>query len=142
MKSDISLEIRIPNQTRYLGLIGRIGEDVAKVLDFYDGDREMLAGQINTVLTEALVNAITHANAADPAKEVIVRLTVTGRVLAIQVFDSGEGFDLNRVTEHFSEQGLLDEKGRGLSIIRNLMDSVVYRKADGGNVLEMKKSLG
>lgn len=142
VKNDISLEICIPNQTRYLALIGKIGEDMAKVLDCYDGDRERLAGQINTVLTEALVNAIKHANAADPTKEVIVRISISDRELTILVFDSGEGFDMNKVPAPSLEADLLDETGRGLFIIRSLMDSVVYRKANGGNVLEMKKSLG
>ena len=142
MKSDISLEICIPNQTRYLALIGKIGEDMAKVLDYYDGDRERLASQINTVLTEALVNAIKHANGADPDKEVIVRINITDRELAIRVFDSGEGFDLNRVSDPSFEPDIMDENGRGLFIIRSMMDSVVYRKENGGNVLEMRKLLG
>jgi len=142
VKSDISLEICIPNQTRYLALIGKIGEDMAKVLDYYDGDRERLASQINTVLTEALVNAIKHANGADPDKEVIVRINITDRELAIRVFDSGEGFDLNRVSDPSFEPDIMDENGRGLFIIRSMMDSVVYRKENGGNVLEMRKLLG
>ena len=142
MKNNIALEICVPNQTRYLAMIGRIGEDMAKVVDYYDGDRESLGSQINTVLTEALVNAIEHANAADPTKEIIVRINISDRELAILVFDSGEGFDLNMVSDPSFEPDLMDENGRGLFIIRSLMDSVVYRKADGGNVLEMRKSLG
>jgi serine/threonine-protein kinase RsbW len=141
MKNDIVLEIKIPNQTRYLSLIGKIGEHMAKVLDHYDGDLESLAGQINTVLTEALANAIIHANADDPTKEVLVRINVSDRELAIRVFDSGEGFDLNEVAGPCSDSDGLDEKGRGIFIIKSLMDSVVYKKTNDGNVLEMRKSL-
>jgi serine/threonine-protein kinase RsbW len=142
MKNDIALEITIPNETRYLSLIGKIGENVATGLDHYEGDRENLADQINTVLTEALANAIEHANIADPAKEVVVRINISDKELAIRVFDNGQGFDLNRVSVPSFDLDLLDEKGRGLFIIRSLMDSVVYKKTNGGNVLEMKKSLG
>mgnify|MGYP001612972128 FL=1 len=142
MKNDIALEITIPNQTRYLGLIGRIGENMAKELDRYEGDRESLAGQINMVLTEALVNAIKHANAADPTKEILVRINISDKELAIRVFDSGQGFDLNTVPSPCFNPDTPDEKGRGLFIIRSLMDSVEYKKTTEGNVLEMKKSLG
>lgn len=141
MKDDIALEISIPNQTRYLSLIGRIGENIAQGLVQYDGDRENLAGQINIVLTEALVNAIKHANAADPDTEILVRITISDRELAIRVFDSGQGFDLDSVPSPCFDPDIPDEKGRGLFIIRSLMDSVVYKKANGRNVLEMKKAL-
>lgn len=141
MKNDIVLEIKIPNQTRYLRLIGKIGEDMAKVLDHYEGDLESLARQINIVLTEALANAIIHANADDPSKEVLVRINISDKELAIRVFDSGEGFDLNEVPGPGSDSDVLDDKGRGIFIIRSLMDSVVYKKANGGNVLEMRKAL-
>ncbi len=53
-KKEIEVDIKVPNQTRYLSLIGRIGEDIAKELDTYDGDRETLAYHINLVLTEAM----------------------------------------------------------------------------------------
>ncbi|MBI5485657.1 MAG: ATP-binding protein [Deltaproteobacteria bacterium] len=141
MKNSVALEITIPNQTRYLSLIGKIGENMAQGLANYNGDRERLASQINTVLTEALVNAIRHANSADPSKEILVRINMSDKELAIRVFDSGKGFDLNNVPGPCFNQDILDEKGRGLFIIRSLMDSVVYKKANGGNVLEMKKSL-
>jgi serine/threonine-protein kinase RsbW len=35
----------------------------------------------------------------------------------------------------------LDDHGRGVYIIRSLMDKVTYRKFKGGHVLEMVKSL-
>ena len=50
----IQVDIIVPNQTRYLSLIGKIGEDIAKELYRYSGDRETLAYHINLVLTEAM----------------------------------------------------------------------------------------
>ena len=32
-KNELEVDIKVPNQTRYLSLIGRIGEDIAKELD-------------------------------------------------------------------------------------------------------------
>ena len=141
MKNHIDIQITVPNQTRYLSLIGRIGENMARELDSFPGDRVTLGHHINMVLTEALVNAIKHANATDPDKDVQIRINVSDKELVIRVYDNGQGFDLDLVPNNGCPDPL-NEKGRGIYIIRSLMDSVVYKKANGGNVLEMKKALG
>ena len=59
--SIIQVDVIIPTQTKYLDLIGSIGEHIAKELDDFSGDREALAYHLNLVLTEATTNAIKHA---------------------------------------------------------------------------------
>lgn len=138
-KNEIEVDIKVPNQTRYLSLIGRIGEDIAKELGRYSGDREMLSYHINLVLTEAMVNAIKYANADDPDKMVHIFINITDNDLLIRVFDNGQGFDINSVPPPDFEK--LEDRGRGIFIIKSLMDSVNYSKVNGGNVLEMSKKL-
>ena len=53
----LAVDIKVPNQTRYLCLIGHIGENIARTLKHYGGDREKLAYDLNLVLTEAMANA-------------------------------------------------------------------------------------
>jgi serine/threonine-protein kinase RsbW len=138
--TQIELQIKVPNQTRYLSLIGRISEELAKQLQNYNGDREALANHINVVLTEALVNAIRHANGNDPDEEVEIRITVTDEELVLQVFDHGRGFNLENISSTAEDsQNELEDHGRGLYIMRSLMDSVEYYPVEGGNVLEMRK---
>ncbi len=139
MKDKLEVDIRVPNQTRYLSLIGRIGEDIARTLSRYSGDREELAYHINLVLTEAMANAIRHANEDDPSKEVHIAINLVDRILNIKVFDQGQGFDISTLSEPDYEQ--LTDHGRGIYIIRTLMDEVTYVPCDGGNVLEMSKRL-
>ncbi|MBT0662749.1 ATP-binding protein [Geobacter pelophilus] len=136
----IQVDIKVPNQTRYLSLIGKIGEDIANELYRYSGDRETLAYHINLVLTEAMANAIRHANASDPDKVVRVVIFFAADELVIQVHDSGQGFDINNIPTPNSEN-VLEDRGRGISLIRSLMDSVCYRSMADGNVLEMTKKL-
>lgn len=138
-KREIEVDIKVPNQTRYLSLIGRIGEDIAKELDKYSGDRETLAYHINLVLTEAMVNAIKHANAGDPDKTVHIFINITDDELFIKVYDNGQGFDINAIPPPNFTQ--LEDRGRGIFLIKSLMDSVSYRKVCDGNVLEMRKRL-
>jgi serine/threonine-protein kinase RsbW len=135
----LEVDIKVPNQTRYLSLIGRIGEDIAKELDRYAGDRETLAHHINLVLTEAMANAIRYAGTEAPNELVHICITICAREILIRVYDHGQGFDINAIPPpNFDE---LEDRGRGIFIIRSLMDSVRYKKLPDGNVLEMAKKL-
>jgi serine/threonine-protein kinase RsbW len=139
-KNQIEMHIKVPNQTRYLRLIGKISEELAAQLQNYSGDREALANHINVVLTEALVNAIRHANADNPDEVVEICITITDDELLLRVFDHGKGFDLNGIPHPDEDlQEKLEDHGRGLFIMRSLMDSVNYYPVEGGNVLEMRK---
>lgn len=139
MADKIEVDITIPNQTRYLGLIGRIGEDLVHSLGRYTGDREELAYHLNLVLTEAITNAICHANANDPNKQIQIKISATDKNLSIKVFDEGKGFDLDELAASAVQD--TSERGRGIHIIHRLMDKVSYRRSSDRNVLEMVKKL-
>jgi len=139
MSQQIDIDIRVPNQTKYLGMIGKIGESLAHALANYHGDREELAYHLNLVLTEALANAICHANACDPSKEVRVSISATDKDLTIRVFDQGQGFDIQKLSKIKVKSS--DEGGRGVQIIFKLMDQVEYLKKNSGHVLQMTKHL-
>ena len=138
-KKKIEVDIKVPNQTRYLSLIGKIGEDIAKELDKFDGDRETMAYHLNMVLTEAMANAIKYAYAGDPETMVHICISISADEILIKVFDNGQGFDINTIPAPNFQQ--LEDRGRGIFIIKSLMDKVSYRKHGKGNVLEMAKKL-
>lgn len=138
-KNRIEIDITIPNQTRYLSLVGKIGEELARGLDEYAGNRNTLAYYINLVLTESVINTITHANARDPDKMVHLSICIENDELVIRVFDEGKGFDLDEIPLPDFEDPT--EGGRGVFLIRSVMDSVNYRREPSRNVLEMRKSL-
>ena len=141
MKNDIDIDISIPSNTRHLRMISKIGEKVAEEIDCPEEIRETLPCQLAVVLTEGLVNAIKHAGGAAPDKEIHVRINFSNKDLLVRIYDNGVGFDLDAVpTPSFTPYGM-DDKGRGIFILRSLMDSVKYTRSDGGNVLEMKKKL-
>jgi serine/threonine-protein kinase RsbW len=141
MKNDIDIDITIPSHTRYLRMVGSIGEKVAQEIDCPEEIRDALPSQLAIVLTEGLVNAIKHANSADPDEEIHVRINVSDKKLVVKIYDNGVGFDLDSVpTPCFTSRGI-EDKGRGIFILRSLMDTVKYTRSDDGNVLEMKKNL-
>jgi serine/threonine-protein kinase RsbW len=137
--SFIQVDVVVPTQTKYLDLIGSIGERIAKELDSFTGDRAALAYQLNLVLTEATVNAIKHACDDDRENCVRVAIHLQENELNIKVYDHGQGFDLETVpSPDFEHPG---ESGMGLFLIRSLMDSVTYTRQEDYNVLEIIKYL-
>lgn len=135
----IELDIKVPNQTRYLSLIGRIGEDIAKEIDRFSGDRETLAYQINLVLTEAMTNAIKYGNTDNREETVHIQIKIIENQLFIRIFDYGQGFDINEIPS--PDFDLLEDRGRGIFLIKAMMDSVRYVRNTGENVLVMIKQL-
>lgn len=137
--SDIQVDVIIPTQTKYLDLIGSIGEHIGRELDHFSGDKEALAFHLNLVLTEATTNAIKHSSDSDPKDTVRIWINIVGDDLIIKVYDHGQGFDLESVPlpdfDHPTEGGM------GIFFIRTFMDSVTYTKQQDCNVLEIKKSL-
>lgn len=137
-QSIVNFDMVVPNQTRYLRLVGNIAEQIVKELDACDCDKDALAYHLNLVLTEAMANAIQYGG-GDAKETVRICLSIENEDLLVRVYDHGKGFDLESVpTPDFDE---LSEGGRGIFFIRSLMDSVEYHRTDSGNVLEMRKRL-
>ncbi len=139
MSKRIEVDIKVPNQTKYLGMIGRLGESLAYSLKGYRGNRRELAYHLNLVLTEALANVICHANQCDPDKVVKVSISASDQDLIIRVFDQGRGFDIETLAKTPAKSR--DEGGRGIQIILKLMDQVDYIRDGESNVLVMTKYL-
>ena len=137
-KADIQVDVIIPTQTKYLDLIGSIGERIGKELGEFSGDREALAYHLNLVLTEATTNAIKHAD-NNPKDTVRISIHILENELNIKVYDHGQGFDLENVPlpdfDHPKEGGM------GIFFIKTLMDSVTYTRQGDCNVLEIIKYL-
>jgi serine/threonine-protein kinase RsbW len=90
---------------------------------------------LRVALCEALANAIIYGNAADPSTAVDVDVTVTDNTLTLRVADAGPGFDPAAVPEPTVPHALEATGGRGLFLIRQLMDHVYFN--DRGNQICM-----
>jgi len=88
-------------------------------------------------LTEAVNNAIVHGNKADPTKTVEVRCELLDSVVQITVKDQGDGFRPETVDNPLKEENLLRESGRGIFLMRTLMDRVEFDRTDEGMELEL-----
>ena len=88
-------------------------------------------------LREALVNAITHGNHDDPSKLVRITAEVSRHHAKFTVEDEGVGFNVNDIPHPRDPDNLLKSSGRGVLLIRSVMDETKYN--DRGNRLSMIK---
>jgi serine/threonine-protein kinase RsbW len=91
-----------------------------------------------TAVTEALANAVKHGCKSNPALQVRCRVGPDadgGMVIVVR--DSGPGFDPGSVPCPMDGDGLNLDHGRGIFMIRQLMDDVRYEHH--GTELHMTK---
>ena len=95
---------------------------------------------IEIAIYEALANAVIHGNHENQEKQVHVacRCSMDGEVL-ISVRDEGEGFDSRVVPDPTEAQRLLLTHGRGLHLMKTLMDEVSFE--ENGTVVRMRKRM-
>lgn len=85
---------------------------------------------IPVALTEALSNAILCGNNSDSSRYVRVSMQLNGQELVLCVSDEGDGFDHTRNCNGPGDPDWLErEDGRGLFLMRSLMDEVQYMAA-------------
>lgn len=96
--------------------------------------------RVELALREALANAIIHGNQQDPGKRVVVRcFCQPDRGMLLVVEDEGVGFDPSKVPNPTQAECLLETHGRGLFLMRRLMDHV--RISHRGTRITMLKRL-
>jgi len=93
---------------------------------------------IEMALLEALANAVIHGNGDSSCKRVYVtcRCYMDGEV-SIMVRDEGRGFDSHAVLDPTLLENLLFTHGRGIYLMKMLMDEVSFE--EGGAVVMMRK---
>ena len=93
---------------------------------------------IEMALREALANAVIHGNAENSCKRVYVecRCYMDGEV-AITIRDEGRGFDGSTVSDPTTPENRLLTHGRGIYLMKSLMDEVSFE--DSGAVVHMRK---
>jgi len=72
--------------------------------------------------SEALVNAIVHGNKENESKKVFIDIITTENALELRIKDEGEGFEMEKLPDPTDESNLYKEHGRGIYIIRSLVD--------------------
>jgi serine/threonine-protein kinase RsbW len=94
--------------------------------------------EVALAVQEALANAVVHGCGNDPSKEVRCRLQSDPRgQIVIIVTDPGPGFSPDLLSDPKRHENLYADHGRGVYLIRQLMDEVSF--AGSGNEIRMWK---
>jgi serine/threonine-protein kinase RsbW len=120
-----------------VGAISPFTEQLMRfILNFRMADGSEI--DIEAALLEALANAVIHGNGDGSCRRVYVtcRCYMNGEV-AITVRDEGKGFDSSTVPDPTFLENLLFTHGRGIYLIKTLMDDVSFE--EGGAVVTMRK---
>ncbi len=93
---------------------------------------ESILDRIMISITEVVNNGIIHGNKSDPKKQVHLSCTCYDDHIDFSVRDEGGGFHPDDLPDPLDENNLLKEGGRGVLIIRSMMDVVEFRQAENG----------
>ncbi len=87
--------------------------------------------------TEAVNNGILHGNKSNPSKIVYITCILKKDELIFRVRDQGKGFRLEDVPNPLEEKNLLKTSGRGIFLMRSLMDKVTFKVTRKGTEVEL-----
>lgn len=105
--------------------------DLQKDLGFND---EFYARLMLTV-TEAATNGIVHGNKLDASKTVELKAYHDGSNLLVEARDEGDGFLPDNVPNPLDEENLLKPSGRGVFLMEEYADDIIY--SEGGTKLTL-----
>lgn len=125
--------LRMPSDIQLLdGVLDYLNERMLQLGLINPDDTEVIIA-----LDEAIVNAIKHGNKGDARKSVHIVAEFNADGARFSITDEGQGFDRAQVPDPTDPCRLLETSGRGLLLIRHIMDEVCHNEA--GNCVEMFK---
>ena len=85
-----------------------------------------LSNNIELAIAEAAANSILHGNKNDPTKNVTIKVNLNSSSIIISFADEGKGFRPNEVPDPTKPENLLKGSGRGVHIMKTLVDGLEY----------------
>ena len=102
------------------------------------------ATAIHIVLDEVLSNSIRHGLGGTGSHPITVTLQLSGSEIVVQVEDDGVAYDPTQAAAPVFADKLEERQtgGLGMAFVRQLTDSIEYRRIDGHNRLVLRRRLG
>jgi len=135
-KTDQNQTISFPSDVEYLEKIEKTSAKIAAAAGF----DESTVDDISIALTELVNNAIHHGNKNDINKKVTVSFKVDEKKLSISISDQGAGFSPSAINDPIHPDNLMADNGRGIYLVRALMDDVDYKINETGTDVIISKN--
>lgn len=99
--------------------------------------------KLNLALDEALANSISYAYPEGTEGNITLEAGMDGDELLFHLIDQGTPFDPTKegdvdITLSVEERPI---GGLGIFLIKQMMDSVTYKRVDNKNILELRKKI-
>ena len=131
-ESRVAFDLQIPSDVDYIEGVVELARQRCRELKLSPTKCSL---NVPVALSEALSNAILRGNDKTGGKEVRVRAIITDTDLVFEIVDEGPGFDLDECEQDCTTaENLSKEEGRGLFLMRQLMDRVESFQNDGNVV--------
>ena len=132
-----TIALTIGSRLEYLSMVHALIESISRRFEI-DEETE---NALQIAVIEAGTNAIQHGNVFAAHKTVTFEFHVSPKSVMVRVDDHGSGFDPKKVQNPTDPSNLLDPCGRGLFLMRSLMDEVTFAtRSDHGTTVRLTKS--
>ncbi len=121
-----------------LATVDRLEQEVESFAAAH-GFAEDDAANIAMAVREATVNAVLHGNSYSNDKQVRASLESDDKGLTIRIQDEGSGFNAAVLPDPLLPENILRSSGRGVFLMRALMDEVHFRQLSPGTELTLIK---
>lgn len=120
-------ELKLPSDYNALVDVENLVDRICSGL----GVEEEAYGNVLIAVTEAVNNAIQHGN--ELQRDLFVNVAVGDKKeeFCFNIEDEGKGFNFSDLPDPTAPENILKESGRGIFLMKNLADEVVYN--DVGN---------
>jgi serine/threonine-protein kinase RsbW len=122
--------LRLPTDSKSVPIVRSL---CRQALSLLGADRQIVT-DVALAVTEACANVVLHSSSLTSFE---VRVEIDDWDCTITVSDQGSGFDPERVRAAMS----LGETGRGIELMRLLVDDLHFVPAEGGTVVRLTKHL-
>jgi serine/threonine-protein kinase RsbW len=134
-------------QGKYFVIFESISENLERVESLTSqiateiGFNDSAIDDLSIAITELFNNAIHHGNKKDAAKKISVQYKFINGKLVVSVRDEGEGFKPDKIKNPLDPENLMAESGRGIYLVKMLMDKVEFRINQKGSEIKITKEL-
>lgn len=135
IENSTQYEMEIASDLNKIKDVEKVTERIAKYMNFPEDDRDSLA----IAVTEIVGNSISHGNKGDKNKKVKIKFEYHDDMIIVQIEDEGKGFNVENIKNPLDPENLLKESGRGIFIVRALMDEIKFLKGETGVIVHLMK---
>ncbi len=135
IKNQDSYRMVIESDLNNIHKIEKVTAKIAKYMHFSEEEQDSLAISV----TEIVGNAIVHGNKRDKSKKVTVDFGYKNDTITVSIQDEGKGFRESEIANPLEPENLLKESGRGIFIVRALMDQVDFIRTNAGTKVRLVK---